>query len=39
MMKLRKYIDEIKPQFEPGGKFSALQSLFAKSSWNYLAPA
>ena len=27
-MKLRKYIDEIKPQFEPGGKFSALQSLF-----------
>jgi len=28
MMKLRKYIDEIKPQFEPGGKFSALQSLF-----------
>ena len=27
-MKLRKYIDEIKPQFEPCGKFSALQSLF-----------
>ena len=28
MMKLRKYIDKIKPQFEPGGKFSALQSVF-----------
>lgn len=27
-MKLRKYIDNIKPQFEPGGKFSALQSVF-----------
>ena len=27
-MKLRKYIDNIKPQFEPGGKFSALHSLF-----------
>ena len=27
-MSLRKYIDNIKPQFEPGGKFSALQSLF-----------
>ena len=28
MMKLRKFIDEIKPNFEPGGKFSALHSLF-----------
>ena len=28
MMTLRKYIDKIKPQFEPGGKFSALQSVF-----------
>ena len=28
MMKLRKYIDKIKPQFEPGGKFSAFQSVF-----------
>jgi len=27
-MKLRKYIDKIKPQFEPGGKFSAFQSVF-----------
>lgn len=27
-MSLRKYIDNIKPQFEPGGKFSALQSVF-----------
>ena len=27
-MKLRKFIDEIKPNFEPGGKFSALHSLF-----------
>lgn len=27
-MSLRKYIDNIKPQFEPGGKFSALHSLF-----------
>ena len=27
-MSLRKYIDKIKPQFEPGGKFSALQSVF-----------
>ena len=27
-MKLRKYIDNIKPQFEPGGKFSAFQSVF-----------
>ena len=27
-MKLRKYIDNIKPQFEPGGKFSAFHSLF-----------
>ena len=27
-MTLRKYIDKIKPQFEPGGKFSALQSVF-----------
>ena len=28
MMTLRKYIDKIKPQFEPGGKFSAFQSVF-----------
>ena len=27
-MTLRKYIDKIKPQFEPGGKFSAFQSVF-----------
>jgi Na+-transporting NADH:ubiquinone oxidoreductase subunit B len=27
-MSLRKYIDKIKPQFEPGGKFSAFQSVF-----------
>ena len=27
-MKLRKYIDKIKPKFEPGGKFSAFQSVF-----------
>ena len=28
MEKLRKYIDKIKPNFEPGGKFSKLQSVF-----------
>ena len=27
-MSLRKYIAKIKPQFEPGGKFSAFQSVF-----------
>ena len=27
-MGLRKYIDKIKPQFEPGGKFAAFQSVF-----------
>ena len=27
-MKLRQYIDKIKPQFEPGGRFSAFQSVF-----------
>ena len=28
MMTLRSFIDKIKPQFEPGGKFSAFQSVF-----------
>ena len=28
MMTLRNFIDKIKPQFEPGGKFSAFQSVF-----------
>ena len=28
MEKLRKYIDKIKPNFEPGGKYSKLQSVF-----------
>ena len=28
MEKLRKYIDKIKPNFEPGGKFAKLQSVF-----------
>ena len=28
MKALRKFLDKVKPQFEPGGKFSALQSVF-----------
>ena len=28
MEKLRKYIDKIKPNFEPGGKYAKLQSVF-----------
>lgn len=28
MKKLRKYIDKIKPNFEPGGKFAKFQSVF-----------
>ncbi|MDE6277693.1 MAG: NADH:ubiquinone reductase (Na(+)-transporting) subunit B [Muribaculaceae bacterium] len=28
MASLRKYLDKIKPQFEPGGKYQALQSVF-----------
>ncbi|MCH5319594.1 MAG: NADH:ubiquinone reductase (Na(+)-transporting) subunit B [Paramuribaculum sp.] len=28
MKKLRKYIDRIKPDFQPGGRFSAFQSVF-----------
>ena len=28
MMTLRSFIDKIKPQFEPGGKFSVFQSVF-----------
>lgn len=28
MSRLRNYLDKIKPQFEPGGKYQALQSVF-----------
>ncbi|MBQ3576000.1 MAG: RnfABCDGE type electron transport complex subunit D, partial [Coprobacter sp.] len=28
MEKLRKYIDKIKPNFEPGGKYAKLRSVF-----------